>query len=168
MFSSPRSSKISARKFVKYVVPFVEGHMPTRATCGRLRASEVDEAGSSSPALAPRRCTCACESALMKTSRIDSALCPRIDTKAPYPYDDFYPQIPVRREKLPALNFARNPRWPQRAGDRVEKRLVLVLLHPGSAADPCRVSTSIPSQQRHLTATCFLNPREAPYICRES
>ena len=45
------------------------------------------------------------------------------------------PQIPIRRKWFPALDLVRNPNSIQRAGDRVEKRLVLVHLRPGSAAE---------------------------------
>ena len=63
--------------------------------------------------------------------------------KTASPHDDVHPQIPVRREGFTALNLVRNPKSLQCAGDRVEKRLVLVQLHvlvhlhPGSGTDAC-------------------------------
>ena len=78
------------------------------------------------------------------------------------PYDDVHPQIPLRCEGFPALNLVRNPKSLQRAGDRVEKRLVLVHLRPGSGAmRDCRVSTSTASQQGHLTVTCSSIPMKS-------
>ena len=57
--------------------------------------------------------------------------------KTASPHDDVHPQVPVHREEFPAHNLVRNSKSNQRAGDRVEKWLVLVRLRPDSGADAC-------------------------------
>ena len=57
--------------------------------------------------------------------------------KTASPHDDVHRQIPIGREGFSVPNLVRNPKSLQRAGDRVEERLVLVHLRPGSGAGAC-------------------------------
>ena len=59
------------------------------------------------------------------------------------PDDDVHPQVPVRREELRAFNLVENPKPLERAGDRVEERLVLVCLLSRSETDVCKTRVHV-------------------------
>ena len=81
--------------------------------------------------------------------------------KTSSPYDDVHPQVPVCREWFLAINLVNISEPLRRAGDRLEKRLVLIHLRPGSGTGAFVsgvYSTSTALQQGHPTATCSSIP----------
>ena len=88
--------------------------------------------------------------------------------KTASPHDDVHPQIPVHHEGFPALNLVKNPKSLQRAGDRVDTRLVLVHLCPGYGEDVCVSGVHVDCIAAGApTCHVFLNPHEAPSISHE-
>ena len=92
-----------------------------------------------------------------------SVLSVRSVPKTTSPHDDVHPQIPVRREVFPALHLVRNPKSLQSAGDRVEKRVVLVHVRHGSGADACVSGVHVACIAAGAPrCRVFFNPHEAP------
>lgn len=57
--------------------------------------------------------------------------------KTSSPYDGAHAQVPVFRRWFPALHLVNRPEPLQRAGDYIEKRMVLDHLRPGSVMNSC-------------------------------
>ena len=66
-----------------------------------------------------------------------SALPVRSVPKTSSPDDNVHPQVPVCSELFAAAHLVWNSERLQRAGDRVDKWLVLFHLRPGSGTDAC-------------------------------
>ena len=125
------------------MAPLVEGHMSRPSVvfdaCAPRTWRQLINHDHS--ALSARKCTCACGSAWVASTRMGLSRYSGIRVwavpKTSFPTDDVDLEVFVCGEGFPAFCLKRNPKPLESAGDRTEEKLVLAHLRADSGADGC-------------------------------